>query len=102
MKSGKSAQGSGGTSEGTEALSNNLWIGNLPSDVTQSELMGLFARFGPLDCVIPYSTRSYGFVFFRCIEDAGAAKNALQGTVLRGIPLKIEFARPVRSSLCVF
>ncbi|CAJ1933351.1 unnamed protein product [Sphenostylis stenocarpa] len=78
--------------------SNNLWVGNLAPDVTDADLMELFAKYGALDSVTSYSARSYAFVFFKRVEDAKAAKNALQGTSLRGSSLKIEFARPV--TLC--
>lgn len=97
-------EGGGGGSvkdfDDSDAPSNNLWVGNLSFDVTDSDLMSLFAQYGALDSVTSYSSRSYGFVFFKRIEDAKAAKNALQGTPLRGTPIKIEFARPVRSDLC--
>lgn len=82
-------------SDDSEKPSNNLWVGNLASDVTDSDLMDLFANFGALDSVTSYSSRSYAFLFFKRMEDAKAAKEALQGTLLRGNPIKIEFARPV-------
>lgn len=80
--------------------SNNLWVGNLTPDVSDSDLMNLFAQYGALDSVTSYSARSYAFVFFKRVEDAKAAKNALQGFHFRGNSLKIEFARPVRSHFC--
>ncbi|XP_054814230.1 flowering time control protein FPA isoform X2 [Prosopis cineraria] len=98
-KSIKAAQEGGGTFkdfEDPETPSNNLWVGNLSHEVTESDLMALFAQYGALDSVTSYSSRSYGFVFFKRVEDAKAAKNALQGTLLRGIPMKIEFARPAK------
>lgn len=88
-------------SDESETPSNNLWVGNLASDVTDSDLMDLFAQYGALDSVTSYSSRSYAFIFFKHIEDAKAAKDALQGAELRGNPVKIEFARPVCSDLCV-
>ena len=84
-----------------EMPSNNLWVGNLASDVADSDLMDLFAQYGALDSVTSYSARSYAFVFFKRIEDAKAAKDTLQGADLHGHPIKIEFARPVCSDLCV-
>ncbi|KAM1037056.1 hypothetical protein FF1_031969 [Malus domestica] len=80
----------------SETPSNNLWVGNLASDVTDADLMDLFAQFGALDSVTSYSSRSYAFVFFKRVEDAAAAKEALQGALLRGNPVKIEFARPAK------
>jgi RNA recognition motif-containing protein len=90
----------GRDSEESSTPSNNLWVGNLTPDVRDSDLMDLFAQYGALDSVTSYSARSYAFVFFKRIEDAKAAKNALQGFSFRGNSLKIEFARPVCSHLC--
>ncbi|KAK7341567.1 hypothetical protein VNO80_24501 [Phaseolus coccineus] len=85
-------------SDESSSPSNNLWVGNLAPDVTDADLMELFAKYGALDSVTSYSARSYAFVFFKRVEDAKAAKNALQGTSLRGSSLKIEFARPAKAN----
>lgn len=85
----------------TPSNSNNLWVGNLASDVTDSDLMDLFAQYGALDSVTSYFARNYAFVFFKRVEDAKAAKNALHNFSLRGHSLKIEFARPVCSHLYI-
>lgn len=94
-----SQDGGGGGKDSEESVtpSNNLWVGNLAPDVTDSDLMELFAQYGALDSVTSYSLRSYAFVYFKRVEDAKAAKNALQGFSFRGNYLKIEFARPVCS-----
>ncbi|KAJ6734223.1 FLOWERING TIME CONTROL PROTEIN FPA [Salix purpurea] len=78
--------------------SNNLWVGNISREVADSDLMELFAQFGALDSVTTYSARSYAFVYFKHVEDAKQAKDALQGTSLRGNQIKIEFARPAKPS----
>jgi RNA recognition motif-containing protein len=78
-----------------ERESNNLWVGNISRDVTESDLMKLFAQYGSIDNVTTYTARSYGFVYFKRVEDAKQAKDALQGTSLRGNQIIIEFARPV-------
>ena len=74
---------------------NNLWVGNLPPEVIDSNLMELFAPYGSLDSLISYSSRTFAFVLFRRVEDAKAAKSNLQGAWLRGFQIRIEFARPV-------
>lgn len=91
-----SRAGRNADSDESETPSNNLWVGNLASDVADSDLMDLFAQYGALDSVTSYSSRSYAFIFFKRIEDAKAAKEALQGAELRGHPVKIEFARPAK------
>ncbi|KAF8402361.1 hypothetical protein HHK36_013315 [Tetracentron sinense] len=77
-----------------ETPSHNLWVGNLAGDISDSDLMDVFAKYGALDSVTTYSSRSFAFVYFKHLEDARAAKDALQDTVIRGNPIKIEFARP--------
>ncbi|XVF84373.1 hypothetical protein PTKIN_Ptkin17bG0031400 [Pterospermum kingtungense] len=76
--------------------SNNLWVGNLSGETVDSDLMELFGKYGALDSVTTYSSRSYAFVYFKRVEDAKAAKEALQGTTLHGNQIKIEFARPAK------
>lgn len=81
--------------------SNNLWVGNLSAEVTDSDLMDLFSKYGAVDSITSYPSRSYAFVYFKRVEDARAALEALNWTYLRGNSLKIEFAKPVCSALCV-
>jgi len=61
--------------------------------------MVLFSKYGAVDSVSSYPSRSYAFVYFKRVEDAKKALEALHGTYLRGNSLKIEFARPVCSAL---
>ncbi|KAL2530048.1 Flowering time control protein FPA [Forsythia ovata] len=76
--------------------SNNLWIGNVSSEVSESELKALFEKHGKVDSVTLYPGRNYAFMYFKDIEAAKAAKQRLQGYVLHGIPLKIEFAKSAK------
>lgn len=89
-------------SENSEVHPFSLWVGNVGNSVTESDLLAVFSRFGALDCFISYSSRSFAFVYFRRGEDARAAREALQGMVVLGTPMKIEFARPVCSDLQLF
>jgi len=77
---------------------NNLWVGNLPPEVADSDLIELFAPYGALDTLISYSSRTFAFVLFGRVEDAKAAKTNLQGASLRGFQIRIEFAIPVRET----
>ncbi|CAA3013357.1 flowering time control FPA [Olea europaea subsp. europaea] len=76
--------------------SNNLWIGNVSGEVSESELKTLFEKHGKVDSLTLYPGRNYAFLYFKDIEAAKAAKQRLQGYVLRGIPLKIEFAKSAK------
>lgn len=82
--------------------SSNLWVGNLSLDTTESELSALFAKYGALDRVTAYPSRNYAFVYFKHIEDARAAKETLQGALVRGNQIKIQYAKPVRCCLSFF
>ncbi|XP_008790591.2 flowering time control protein FPA-like [Phoenix dactylifera] len=81
-----------------EASSSVLWVGNIPADTVDSVVMDVFSKFGALDCNTMHGARSYSFVFFRSIDDAKAAKDALQGSPLHGSSIKIEFARPAKAA----
>ncbi|XP_010527796.1 PREDICTED: flowering time control protein FPA-like [Tarenaya hassleriana] len=76
--------------------SNNLWVGSLSTDTTESDLAELFGRFGDVDRITAYSSRCFAFIYFRRVEEAVAAKEALQGTSLNGSQIKIEYARPAK------
>ncbi|XP_022761621.1 flowering time control protein FPA-like isoform X2 [Durio zibethinus] len=86
----------GKESEECDTPSNNLWVGNLSGETVDSDLMELFNKYGVLDSVATYSSRSFAFVFFKRVEDAKAAKEGLQGATLHGNQIKIEFARPAK------
>ncbi|KAL2920918.1 Flowering time control protein FPA [Bienertia sinuspersici] len=81
-----------------EAPPSHLWVGNLTPDVTESDLAELFDKHGVLDGITCYASRSYAFVYFKRVDDAVAAKDALQGFLINGNPIKIEFAKPAKPS----
>lgn len=79
--------------------SNNLWVGSLTPETTESDLTELFGRYGDIDRITVYSSRGFAFIYYRHVEEAVAAKEALQGANLNGSQIKIEYARPVCSYL---
>ncbi|XP_057839064.2 flowering time control protein FPA [Cryptomeria japonica] len=78
--------------------SQNLWVGNVSADVTETMLKETFAKFGDIDNITAYPQRNYAFVYFKHIEHAIAAKEGLQGVPLGGSNLKIEFSRAAKPS----
>uniref|UniRef100_A0A0C9RMV5 TSA: Wollemia nobilis Ref_Wollemi_Transcript_10069_3442 transcribed RNA sequence n=1 Tax=Wollemia nobilis TaxID=56998 RepID=A0A0C9RMV5_9CONI len=74
--------------------SQNLWVGNMPTDTTEAMLTEAFAKYGEIDSISAFPQRNYAFVYFKHVEYAKAAKAGLQGTSFRGRNLQIEFARP--------
>eukprot|EP00268_Persea_americana_P019672 TRINITY_DN20111_c0_g1_i1.p1 TRINITY_DN20111_c0_g1~~TRINITY_DN20111_c0_g1_i1.p1 ORF type:complete len:955 (-),score=211.26 TRINITY_DN20111_c0_g1_i1:416-3280(-) len=78
--------------------SRHLWVGNLSPHITESLLSEQFLRFGELDNIVFYPGRSYAFVNFKKEEDAAIALRGLQGFVVAGFPLKIEFTKGEKAS----
>jgi RNA recognition motif-containing protein len=73
-------------------------VGNLPSHVSEGDLMALFAPHGALDCALARAgSRSYAFVLFRTPAEARAAVEATRGEKVKGAAMRTEFARPARA-----
>lgn len=83
--------------------SRHLWIGNLSHSLTESTFTNHLLRFGELDSVAFQPGRSYAFVNYKHEEGAFAAMKQLQGFVIAGNSLRIEFAKAVSLViLCLF
>lgn len=78
--------------------SRHLWVGNVSSSLTEVVLVEQFSRFGDVESVMVYSSRNYAFVNFKSLEDAVYAKKGLQGAVLGGFAIRIEFAKGAKPS----
>ncbi|GBE36867.1 RNA recognition motif [bacterium BMS3Bbin07] len=78
----------------------NIYVGNLPYDVTEDELKGLFSEFGEVSTVNiitdKYSGQSKGFGFVEMPNDSEAeeAIKALDGSELKGRNIKVNQAKP--------
>eukprot|EP01116_Phalansterium_solitarium_P015588 TRINITY_DN3458_c0_g1_i1.p1 TRINITY_DN3458_c0_g1~~TRINITY_DN3458_c0_g1_i1.p1 ORF type:complete len:561 (-),score=154.58 TRINITY_DN3458_c0_g1_i1:1528-3210(-) len=72
----------------------SLHIGNLHRDLTDSELRHQFQQFGPIDSARiirkPGAPSNFGFVDFRHASSAREALQALDGTRLMGLVLRIS------------
>ena len=75
--------------------SRHLWVGNLSHNLAEHTLANHFLQFGELESVAFQPGRSYAFINFKNDEDAFVAVRALQGFVVGGNALKIEFAKAV-------
>ncbi|XP_024388640.1 flowering time control protein FPA isoform X2 [Physcomitrium patens] len=73
--------------------SRHLWIGNVSHDATEAAIREKFSQIGDVDSVTVYSSRNYAFVNFRNLHDAVEAKNRLQGFVIGGMAIRIEYAK---------
>mmetsp|Transcript_27234 Transcript_27234/g.68544 ORF Transcript_27234/g.68544 Transcript_27234/m.68544 type:complete len:429 (-) Transcript_27234:339-1625(-) len=77
----------------------NLYVKNIPEDVTEDQLAALFRVYGTVDsCRLVRnlktgSSRGYGFVRYNTVEQARTAISALNGhTTAAGTRLEVKFA----------
>jgi RNA recognition motif-containing protein len=78
----------------------NIYVGNLPYSITESDLRGSFSGFGEVSEVKlitdPYSGKSKGFGFVEMDNNsqADAAIKGLNGTDMKGRNITVNQARP--------
>ncbi len=77
----------------------NLFVGNLDSKVTQAELRRLFEAYGQvaqIHIIVDRDTGLPRYAFVEMTNDADAEKaiKELNGSILRGHTLNVEYARP--------
>ena len=81
-------------------MSNKLFVGNLPFDITENDLQDAFAAHGTVteaNLMMDRTTnrpRGFGFVTMSTAEEAQKAIAALNGTELKGRALTVNVARP--------
>lgn len=82
----------------------NIYVGNMPYDITEGQLRDLFGEFGTVDRVSIITDRETGrprgFGFVEMADDA-AAKTAidnLNGTEMGGRALTVNEAKPKRAT----
>jgi RNA recognition motif-containing protein len=81
-------------------MSTKLYIGNLPSDVTEDDLRTMLSQHGPVNeiaVVMDKATgraRGFAFATMNTPEAATAAIQALNGKDWKGRPLTVNEARP--------
>jgi len=78
----------------------NMYIGNLSFDVTEEDLNVAFSEFGNVESVNIVMDRrlnqskGFGFIEMPDNSEADKAIKALNGTDLKGRPIKISQAKP--------
>ena len=81
-------------------MSTKLYVGNLPFDVTESDLRDAFSAHGPVEeihVVMDKMTgrpRGFAFATMSTEDGAKAAMLALNGKDWKGRPLTVNEARP--------
>lgn len=78
----------------------NLYVGNLPYGVTESDLMEAFSAFGEVSSVSIISdkfsgqSKGFGFVEMPRNAEADAAIKALNESAFKGRNIKVNQAKP--------
>jgi RNA recognition motif-containing protein len=78
----------------------NLYVGNLPYNVTEEELRVLFSEYGKVSSVSlimdKFSGKSKGFGFVEMLDNSEADKaiKALNETAFKGRNIKVNQAKP--------
>ena len=78
----------------------NIYVGNLPYDVSEDELRAIFAEFGEIDTVniitgrFSGQSKGFGFVELPNNSEADQAIKALNGSSFKGQNLKVNQAKP--------
>jgi len=78
----------------------NIYVGNLPREVTEDGLLEAFEEFGQVESVKIITergsgeSRGFGFVEMPAEAEAQSAINGLNGKELKGGTLKVNEARP--------
>jgi U2-associated protein SR140 len=97
-----------GSHDSGDPLTTNIFLGNLNPSTKEETLLRTFGRYGPIGSIkIMYPRtpeehlRGYnsGFVSFMERDDAEAALEALQGSILDGFAIRLAWGKPVKRPL---
>ncbi|MGB5736509.1 MAG: RNA-binding protein [Thiohalocapsa sp.] len=78
----------------------NIYVGNLPYSVTDSDLRETFSQYGSVDQVnlitdkFSGDSKGFGFVEMNNNSEADAAIKALNGTDMKGRNITVNQAKP--------
>jgi len=71
----------------------SLWIGNIPSSLSPSELEKKFAKFGTIESARLLSHKTCGFINFENLDDAIQAMEKMNGLEINGTAIKVSYAK---------
>lgn len=69
-----------------------LFVGNLPTEITEAEFKELFSKFGEIGECFLNTSRSFGFIKLDTRINAEHAKQELDGHHLKGRHIRVRFA----------
>jgi RNA recognition motif-containing protein len=73
---------------------NKLYVGNLNYAVTSEELTELFSNYGQVESINIIEGKGFGFVEMANQSEAEAAKEKLDGHLLKDRSLRVNEAKP--------
>lgn len=69
-----------------------LYIGNIPAELDESEIIDMFKKYGETSELFINREKNFGFIKLDYHFNAERAKNEINGTFVKGRTLKIRFA----------
>ena len=78
----------------------NIYVGNLPYNISEDDLKGTFSEFGEVETVniikdkFSGQSKGFGFVEMPSNSEADKAIKALNDTALKGRNIKVNQAKP--------
>ncbi|XP_034722457.1 non-POU domain-containing octamer-binding protein-like, partial [Etheostoma cragini] len=78
--------------EKTFTQRSRLFVGNLPTGVTEEDLEKLFAKYGKANEIFINKERGFGFIRLETRIIAEIARAELDDTTFRGRPIRVRFA----------
>ncbi|KAF2072908.1 hypothetical protein CYY_005765 [Polysphondylium violaceum] len=74
-----------------------VWVGNVHGDNIEDDIRPMFSQFGYIEAIRVVASKFCAFVTFSDINAAIQAQYQLNGTLIRGNPLKLGFGNPESS-----
>jgi RNA recognition motif-containing protein len=85
----------------SKGASKTLFVGNLHASLEENDLLEIFKPFGRIiECCKRWC--HYGFIQFDSDDEAQLAFNSLNGSKIRGRPMRIEFQKKKVISFYVY
>ena len=73
--------------------SRSLWIGNLPANISSTDLMQIFNVYGGIESLRLLPERECAFVNYNTVEEAVAARDDVRGAKIGGNSIKVGFGK---------
>ncbi|CCW61681.1 unnamed protein product [Phytomonas sp. EM1] len=93
QKRGNDAVAADGGIPSNETPTNVVYLGQLPANITEADIEALFEPFEGFINSKYVSSTSIGFGHFDSIENARAARLALNHATLKGVPIRVNFGK---------